>query len=115
MARNESTSDYIRKNIERAARRARKVGGRVAQAVAETPEFISLQRNDRALRSEMSECFERIGKRALLLHKRSKGKALFNRYSAVQKDLEKLERLEEEYRDNKSRLAELKRQLRKGR
>ncbi|MDH3216434.1 MAG: hypothetical protein OEN01_09110 [Candidatus Krumholzibacteria bacterium] len=108
-------SKQIRKGIEKAARQARKVSGRVAHAVAETPEFISLRRNDHALRSEMDDCYRTIGKRVQLLHKRSRGENPFNRFKAIMGALERLEYLEDEYRDNRARLTEVKRQMRRGR
>jgi len=108
-------SKQIRKGIERATKEARKVGGRMSQAVSDTPEFISLQRNDRALEHEMTESYEKIGKRVVILHKRSKGESPFARYTAILDELEKLERLELEYRENKAQLAEVKRLIKKGR
>jgi hypothetical protein len=108
-------SKQIRKGLERAARQARRVGGRVSQAMADTPEFISLQRNDRALQHEMNEVYEKIGKRVVVLHKRSKGESPFSRYTAILGEIERLETLEREYRVNKAQLAEVRRLIKKGR
>ena len=108
-------SKQIRKGLERAARQARRVGGRVSQAMSDTPEFVSLQRNDRALEHEMNEIYEKIGKRVLILHKRSKGESPFAKYAPILSEIERLERLEREYRENKAQLAEVKRLIKKGR
>lgn len=112
MADRSRKSSNVSENIRK---KARKVGGRIARAMEETPEFISLQRNDRALRSEMSEIYEKIGKRVMLLYKKSRGESPFERYKGIRSELLKLEGLEEEYRDNKAKLAEVKRKIRKGR
>ena len=108
-------SKQIRKGLERAARQARRVGGRMSQAMSDTPEFISLQRNDRALQHEMNEIYEKIGKRVVLLHKRAKGESPFSRYTAILGELDRLEGLEREFRENKAQLAEVKRLIKKGR
>jgi hypothetical protein len=108
-------SDGIRKGVERATKQAQKMGGRLAQAVGETPELISLQRNDRALRAEMSESYEKIGKRVMVLYKKSKQESPFERYKAIRTQLLKLEGLESEYRDNKAKLADVKRRIKRGR
>lgn len=115
-ARAKTVSDHIRESVEYTSDKAKEVGSRIARAVSETPEYISLQRNDRALRGEMSETLEKIGKRVQLLYKRSKdGATPFERYSSIRKELERMDRLETEYRDNKAKLADVKRQIRKGR
>lgn len=106
-------SNRIRKELEKAARGARKVGGRVANFVAETPEFVALKRNDRALRSEMDEHMRKIGRRAVTLSKRAKQNP-FRRFPTITRELEALARLEEEYRANRIRLNEVKREM-KGR
>lgn len=103
-----NVTENIRKSVEKATRR-------VAQAVADTPEYISLQRNDRALRSEMSESYEKIGKRVMLLYKKTRGETPFERYKSIREELLKLEGLENEYRENRSHLAEAKRKIKKGR
>jgi hypothetical protein len=110
-----TVTDNIRESVERATERAKKVGGRIAQAVGETPELVSLQRNDRALRSEMSECYEKIGKRVMLLYKRSKSETPFERYKTIHGELLKLEGLESEFRENKQKLSTVKRRIKKGR
>jgi hypothetical protein len=110
-----STHDHLRRSVEETAKRAQRVGGRIAQAVGETPELISLQRNDRALRSEMQETYEKIGKRVMLLYKRSKSETPFERYKTIRSELLKLEGLESEYRDNRAKLATVKRRIKRGR
>lgn len=107
-SRQTRVTDNIRKSVESATRR-------VAQAVADTPEFISLQRNDRALRSEIGESYEKIGKRVMLLYKKARAESPFERYKTIREELLKLEGLEHEYRENRSRLAEAKRKIRRGR
>jgi hypothetical protein len=110
-----NVTDNIRKGVEEATKRAQEVSGRIAQAMSETPEYISLQRNDRALRSEMEEIYQKIGKRVMLLYKRSQRETPFERYKTIRSELLKLEGLESEYRDNKAKLANVKRRIKKGR
>lgn len=110
-----SVTDNIRKSVDGATKRAQEVGGRIAQAVGETPELVSLQRNDRALRSEMSETYEKIGKRVMLLYKKSRNETPFERYKMIRDELLKLEGLENEYRENKAQLSTVKRRIKKGR
>lgn len=107
---NATASKRIRKELEKAAKGARKIGGRVANIMAETPEFVALVRNDRALRSEMDEHMRRIGRRALILHKRTK-KNPFDNFPVITRELETLTRLETEYRLNRVRLNEVKREM----
>jgi hypothetical protein len=115
VSRDTTVTDNIRKSVEDTAKRAQRVGSRIAQAMAETPELISLQRNDRALRAEMSESYEKIGKRVMLLFKKSRSETPFERYKTIRGELLKLEGLESEYRENRSKLAEVKRQIKRGR
>lgn len=90
----------------------RRVGGRVAHVLAETPEFVQVTRNDRALRSEMDEHYRAIGKRVLMLHKRARAESPFARYRLIMKELEALTRVEEEYRSNRARMNELRQDIR---
>lgn len=108
-----NVTDHIRDSVERAVDKTRKVGGKLANALSETPEYVSLQRNGRALKSELEESYIRIGKRARLLDKRAKGEGPFGRYKTIQRELERIDLLESEYRENKQQLASLKRRVKK--
>lgn len=112
----EDRSLAFKRGIESATRKAKEVGGKIAHVVSEVPELVSLQRNDRALRSEMDDELKKIGKGILNLHKRSRGRSPFLKYKTVMKHLENLDGLEKEYRSNKIRLNTLREELRgKGR
>ena len=95
------------KAVRTAARRIRGVGGRVATTVADTPELIVLQRDERALRTEIDAGMRNLGKRVLSLHKRSPGRSPFNRFRTITKEIEILADLEERLRSNRTRLRKL--------
>jgi hypothetical protein len=112
--RRKKGSKALRSAMDRAVAGAKRVGGRVAHAVAETPEYVATQRTDRALRSEIDDHLRSIGRRALILHKRSRGEPPFARFREITRELETVSKLEEEYRENRARLNDLRREMRRG-
>ncbi|MGD8412599.1 MAG: hypothetical protein PVF33_00115 [Candidatus Latescibacterota bacterium] len=110
MRKGESTidSDKIQKKLGKAVQKAQKVGGKIARAASETPEYVALKRNERAIKSEIDEQLLAIGKRVLALHKRAGDKAVFGRYKAISNRLEAVDELHREYRSNRVRLNEVR-------
>jgi hypothetical protein len=100
--------DLAGEAAKKTLKEARRVGRRVITAVADVPELVQLQRNDRALRSEMDDHLRSIGKRVLILHKRSRRESPFARFRAIMEELKALERVEEEYRSTRVRLKQVR-------
>jgi hypothetical protein len=113
MTRGETTtnSDKIQEKLGKAVKKAQKVGGKLARAASETPEYIALKRNERAIKSEIDEQLLAIGKRVLALHKRAGDKAVFGRYKAISDRLDTVDQLHQEYRSNRIRLNEVRDQM----
>lgn len=112
----------VKKAAKKTGKKAKEIGGKLANAVAEAPAFLSLQRNDRAIRSEIDDELLAIGKRVRMLHKRNKAASKstslhpFARYKSILERLERLDRLESEYQENRVRLNEVRADIRgKGR
>jgi hypothetical protein len=99
--------EKIQKKIGKAINRSQKVGGRIANAVSETPEYIMLKRNERAIKSEIDDHLVAIGKRVMALHKRAGDNIVFARYKTIKNHLEDLDQLHKEYRSNRVRLNEV--------
>jgi hypothetical protein len=104
-------SETIQRTIEKAAKKTQKVGGKIAQAVSETPEYIALKRNERAIKSEIDDHLLAIGKRVMSLHKRAGDRVAFARYKTITDHLESLDQLHSEYRTNRIRLNEVRDQI----
>jgi hypothetical protein len=90
------------KRVTKAVKKKNKI--RVAQVVEEPRQLRQLRRNDRAIRSEMQDYYMAIGKRVANLHKRIRGESPLNRYKAILRDIEKVIRLEEEYKSNRENI-----------
>jgi hypothetical protein len=97
--------------IGKTVKKARKFGGKVANAVAETPEYVALSRNERAIKSEIDEHLRAIGRRVLALHKRAGDSVELARYKTIRNHLEDLDQLHKEYRSNRVRLNEVREQI----
>jgi L-lactate utilization protein LutB len=104
-------SETIQETLGKAVKKAQKVGGKLAQAVSETPEFIALKRNERAIKAEIDEHLQAIGKRVMALHKRAGDKVMFARYKAITEHLDSLDQLHKEFRTNRIRLNELREEI----
>jgi hypothetical protein len=113
MKKGEATikSDKIQKKLGKAVNKAQKVGGKLARVASETPEYIALKRNERAIKSEIDEQLLAIGKRVLAIHKRAGDKAVFGRYKAILNRLDEVDQLHQEYRSNRVRLSEVRAQM----
>lgn len=106
----------MRATITRARKKAKKMGRQIAHAVAETPELISLQRTERSIRQEIEDELLAIGKRVRSIHRKSRNGSPFERYVTISQHLEAIESLEAEYQDNRTRLNQLREDIReKGR
>jgi hypothetical protein len=104
-------SESIQKTFGTAVKKAQKVGGKIAHAVSETPEYIALSRNERAIKSEIDDNLRAIGRRVMALHKRAGDKLIFARYGAIQRHLDALNQLHKEYRSNRIRLNEVREEI----
>lgn len=111
--RAQANREAVRKTVKTAVTGVRKAGSRVAKVLAETPEYIYLQRNDHAIRREMREHMRSIGKRAMTLHKRARRESPFAKFPAIMKELERLADLEQEFRENRVKLSRLKERMKK--
>jgi hypothetical protein len=105
-------TDSLQKTIKKATKKAKKISGKIVDAVAETPELISLRRNEHAIRSEIDDQMLAIGKRVLSLHKRARKSSPFERYSTLMTHLDTLARLEKEYSSNRVQLNQLRERIR---
>jgi hypothetical protein len=56
-----------------------------------------------------------IGKRAMILHKRTRGESPFSRFPAILRELENLAGLEQEFRDNRVKLSQLRERMKRAR
>jgi hypothetical protein len=104
-------SEKIQKMIGKAVRKARNVGGKVAQVVSETPEYIALSRNEKAIKSEIDDNLRAIGKRVMALHKKAGDSLVFARYRTISRHLDALDHLHKEYRSNRVRLNEVRQEI----
>jgi hypothetical protein len=104
-------TEAIQKTLGLTVKKAQKLSGKIAHAVSETPEYIALKRNERAIKSEIDERLIAIGKRVTALHKRAGDKQLFARYKAITDQLDNLDQLYKEYRSNRVRLNELREEI----
>jgi hypothetical protein len=111
VVRMELKSRKVQKTLEKTAKKARKLTGKIANAVSETPEYIALKRNERAIKSEIDEHLLAIGKRVMALHKRAGDNIVFTRYRAIKNHLDGLDQLHEEYRSNRVQLIELRKSI----
>jgi hypothetical protein len=106
----------VRRTITRARKKAKKMGRQIAHAVSETPELISLQRAERSIRQEIDDELLAIGKRVRSLYRKSRNGSPFERYVTITNHLEAIESLESEYQDKRTRLNQLREEIReKGR
>ena len=104
----EMNPETIQKTIGKTVKKAQKISGKIAHAVSETPEYIALKRNERAIKSEIDDRLIAIGKRVMALHKRAGDSLVFSRYEAIKQQLDNLDQLHKEYRSNRIRLNELR-------
>lgn len=107
----EMNPETIQKSIGKTVKKAQKLSGKIAHAVSETPEYIALKRNERAIKSEIDERLLAIGNRVMSLHKRAGDNVVFSRYKAIKNELDSLDQLHKEYRSNRIRLNEVREEI----
>jgi hypothetical protein len=105
----------LRHAVDKAMTTARKVGKKVATKVVDTSEMIGLQRTDRALRGEIEDLEQRVGRRVYTLHRRAVmrgAESPFIQFKAIVSDLDDLRTLEHERQVNREQMATLREEKR---
>jgi len=105
----------IRHAMDKAVTTARRVGKRVATKVVDTSEMIGLQRTDRALRGEIEDLEQTVGRRVYSLHRRAVmrgAESPFIRFKTILSDLDELRKLEHERQINREQMATLREEKR---
>jgi len=106
----------VQKTMDEVSKRAQKMGSRIVQVAQETPQYISLRRQEHGIRAELDDELKAIGKRVRSLHRSAKKNSPFERYSAIMQHLETIERLEKEFSQVRVKLNTVKEEMRgKGR
>jgi hypothetical protein len=101
----------MQKTLDDMGRAAQKMGSRIARAAQETPQYIGLRRNERAIKSEIDDELLAIGKRVRALHRRAKNSP-FERYGDIMDRLAAIDRLDREYRETRVKLNQLREEMR---
>jgi hypothetical protein len=105
-----------KKAVEEMRKQAREAGTRIVRTLAETPELVRLERNERALKNEMDHHLRAIGLQVLRIHKRAKqkarGKSPFADLGPTHEELKTTEKLGEDLQKNREKMARVREKIR---